>query len=148
MTDRKPPRPTPGLPRAEPEEMAKDAARAADARRGEAVLILDLRGRSQVADFFLLVTGKVEPQLAAIVEAVAERLAGLGCRPLGPRAAIYGGGWAVMDYGPLVIHAFTPEVRNYYDLELLWGDAPRIEWREDGGSPQPADAGPAGRPTP
>jgi len=110
--------------------MAVAAARAAEAKLGEDLLVLDLRGHSQVADYFVIVTGKVEPQLAAIVREVAGRLAALGCRPLSGRSSVAGGGWALMDYGPVVIHAFIPEVRAYYDLELLWGDAPKVEWRE------------------
>jgi ribosome-associated protein len=113
--------------------MAAAAARAADEKLGENILVLDLRGHSQVADFFVIVTGRVEAHLAAMVRAVAERLAGLGCRPLSPRQSVNAGGWALMDYGPVVLHAFTPELRNYYDLELLWGDAPRIDWKSPAG---------------
>ena len=113
--------------------MARAAARAVDNRLGEDILVLDLRGHSQVADFFVIATGKVEAHLEAIVRAVAERLAELGCRPLTPRQSVNAGGWALMDYGPVVVHAFTPELRNYYDLELLWGDAPRVEWKNPAG---------------
>jgi ribosome-associated protein len=108
--------------------MALAAAWAADGRNGEDILVLDLRGRSQCADYFVIVTGRVEAQLAAIVTAAQEALAGLGCRALGRGESVAAGGWALLDYGPVVVHAFTPEVRNYYDLELLWGDAPRLEW--------------------
>jgi ribosome-associated protein len=132
---RKPPRAAPRAELIGVEEMAIAAARAAEAKLGDDIQILDLRGRSQVADYFVIVTGKVDPQLAAIVREVAGRLAALGCRPLSGRSSVAGGGWALMDYGPVVIHAFTPEVRAYYDLELLWGDAPRVEWR------QPASGG-------
>ena len=118
----------------EPLEMAVAAARAADERKGEDVLILDLRGRSPVADFFVIVSGKVEAHLASIGAAVAERLAALGCRPLSMRESAGLGGWALMDYGPVVVHAFLPEVRAYYDLDLLWGDVPRVKWQEPGGA--------------
>jgi ribosome-associated protein len=121
--------------------MALAAARAAEARLGEDIVVLDLRGRCQVADYFVIATGKVEQQLAAIVRAIAERLAELGCRPLSGRTGAAGGGWVLIDYGPVVVHAFTPEVRNYYDLELLWGDAPRVEWREAQSPPAPPGAG-------
>lgn len=106
------------------------AARAADDRLGQDILVLGLAGRSQCADFFVLVTGRVEPQLSAIAKGVAEALAKLGCRPLSRTESDGASGWALMDYGPVVVHAFIPELRNYYDLELLWGDAPRIEWWE------------------
>ncbi len=128
--NRKAPRPAEREAPPDIQEMALAAARAADAKLGEDIVVLDLRGRSQVADFFVIVTGKVEQQLAAIVREIGERLAALGCRPLSGRASTAGGGWALMDYGAIVVHAFTPEVRGYYDLELLWGDASRVEWRE------------------
>ncbi len=111
--------------------MAAAAARAADDRKAEDILVLDLRGRSQVADFFVIVTGQVEAQLSAIVKAAQEAMAALGARPLGRAEAVAAGGWALLDYGPVVVHAFTPEVRDYYDLELLWGDAPRVEWKAE-----------------
>ena len=137
--NRKPPRPAERGGLATSREMALTAARAADAKLGEDILVLDLAGRSQVADYFVIVTGKVEQQLAAIFREIAERLAGLGCRPLSGRSGATGGGWALMDYGPVVVHAFTPEVRGYYDLELLWGDAPRVQWREGQAPEKPAE---------
>jgi ribosome-associated protein len=139
--DRKPPRPVEREAPAEVIDMAIAAARAADARLGEDIVVLDLHGRSQVTDYFVIVTGKVDQQLAAIGREIADRLAALGCRTLSGRMAVAGGGWALMDYGAVVVHAFTPEVRNYYDLDLLWGDAPRVEWREPP-SGKAADAAP------
>ncbi len=108
--------------------MAIAAALAADEKGGEDILVLDLRGRSQCADFFVVVTGRVEAHLSAVVKAAQEDLAKLGARVLGRAEAVASGGWALLDYGPVIVHAFTHEVRNYYDLELLWGDAPRVEW--------------------
>jgi len=128
-------------------EMAAAAARAADGRKAEDILVLDLRGRSQCADYFVIVTGKVEAQLTAIVRAVQESLAALGARALGLGESAGLGGWSLLDYGPVVVHAFVPEVRNYYDLELLWGDAPRLKWWEDSAQPPataPAEAGGTG----
>ena len=55
-------------------------------------------------------------------------MAALGAKPLGRAEAVTAGGWALLDYGAVVVHAFTPEIRDYYDLELLWGDAPHVEW--------------------
>jgi ribosome-associated protein len=109
--------------------MAIAAALAADEKRGEDILVLDLRGSSRCTDYFVIVTGSVEAHLSATVKAAHEALAELGARPLGRGEAVASGGWALLDYGPVVVHAFTSEVRGYYDLELLWGDAPRIEWR-------------------
>lgn len=115
---------------AEPRDLAVAAARAIDEKMGADIQILDLRGRSQVADFFVVATGKVQAHLAAMGRAAVERMAGLGVRPLSLRESAGSAGWVLMDYGPVVVHAFLPELRAYYDLELLWGDAPRIEWQE------------------
>ena len=110
--------------------MAVAAARAVEARKGQDIMVLDLRGRSQVADFFVLATGRVDAHLTALCRAVAEALAGIGCRALSRGEAVTASGWALLDYGPLVVHAFTPELRGYYDMELLWGDCPRVDWEE------------------
>lgn len=111
--------------------MAMAAARAADERKAREVLVLDLRGRSQCADFFVIATGLVAGHLKAVGEAVVARLAELGCRPLSLGESASSSGWTLLDFGPVVAHAFTPELRAYYDLELLWGDAPRVDWAAD-----------------
>ena len=76
----------------------------------------------------MIATGQVEAHLKAIVGAIQETCAGMGVRALSRGEAAAATGWALLDLGPVVVHAFTPELRNYYDLELLWGDAPRLEW--------------------
>lgn len=101
-------------------EAAVDAALERNAR--EAAL-LDLRGVSDATDWFLIASGDSDTHTRAIADNVVERMREAGFRPAGieGRAA---GNWILLDYITLVIHVFLPRVRDYYDLEALWGDAP------------------------
>ncbi|MDR7482844.1 MAG: ribosome silencing factor [Armatimonadota bacterium] len=106
---------------------ARRAAAAADAKRAEDVVVLDLRGQTLVTDYFVICTGTSRVQLRAIVEAITEALAAPGL-PLqeGDEASQ----WVLLDYGDVVVHVFGPETRAFYRLERLWGDAPEVPWRE------------------
>ena len=95
-------------------------------KKAEEVRILDLRGVSTVADFFLICSGRSEPQLKAISEAIVRRLREDGIRPKGHDGYPISR-WVVMDYGDVLIHIFHPEVRNRYALEQLWGDAKELK---------------------
>lgn len=110
-------------------EFAREAARIAEEMRAEEVLILDLRGISSVADFFVIGTGTSDRQMRAIADAIREYGKTVGQKPYGV-SGYDSPSWLLMDYVDVVIHLFDPAKRRYYDLELLWGDAPRIEWRE------------------
>ncbi len=112
-----------------PEAMAICAARAADDAGAEDIVVIDLRGRNLCLDFFVIGTGRVDTHLSGVAKEVQVALAELGCSALEWAEGGGLGGWALLDYGPLVIHVFTPEIRKYYDLELLWGDAPKVEWQ-------------------
>lgn len=108
-------------------EFAQEVARIADANRGEDVVILDLRGISSVADFFVIATATSDRQMRGIIDQVEE----YGLRVGQNRYGLSGydsSTWMLADYVDVVIHLFDPARRRYYDLELLWGDAPRLEW--------------------
>lgn len=110
--------------------MAGSCARALDDKKAENIIILDLRNISQVADYFIIASGNNPRQLHAMSKAVQEHMATLGARPIG----IEGGEtdrWVLLDYGDIVLHLFDPDWRKLYDLELLWGDAPRLEWKPE-----------------
>jgi ribosome-associated protein len=91
------------------------------------VLILDLRPVTAYTDFFVLATGRNARQTKAIYDEVRERMkADESSRP----RAVEGdreGNWIVADYLDVVLHVFTPETREYYGLEELWGDMPAVE---------------------
>jgi len=113
-----------------PEELALLCARAADRRKGEEIAILDLRGKSSLADFFVLISGTSEPHLKALRDEVEERAAEQGVRARGvdgfPMSQ-----WIILDFVDTVVHLFSRERREFYALERLWGDAPRVEWAPD-----------------
>lgn len=100
-------------------------------RKASDVVVLDLRGISSATDYFLLATGTSDTQVRAISDHVTRELRREGTRPAhaeGGRDAR----WVLIDYLDFVVHVFHPEVRSFYQLETLWGDAPRHEFTADG----------------
>ena len=110
-------------------QFAKEAARIADDSRAENVVILDLRGLSSVTDFFVIATGTSDRQMRAVVDQIAEYGKRIGQMRFG-LSGYDTATWVLADYIDVVVHLFDAQRRQYYDLELLWGDAPRIDWRK------------------
>jgi ribosome-associated protein len=88
-------------------------------------VLLEITDYSSVADFFLLCSGENERQLRAIAETVSEELAKNGIRPIRSEGTP-ASGWIVMDFGDVVAHIFDAEVRDFYRIEQLWAEAPRV----------------------
>jgi ribosome-associated protein len=105
-----------------PQEVGRAAELALD-RKAEGVLALDLRGISSATNFFLLATGNSDIQVKAIADRIIDELKKEGIRP-NHVEGIQGGRWVLIDYFDWVVHVFHPEAREFYQLELLWGDAP------------------------
>ena len=118
------------LPSASALEFARQAARIADENHAEDVVILDLRGISSVADFFVIATGTSDRQMRAVVDHIEEYGRKRGQKPFGV-SGYESSTWMLADYVDVVVHLFDADRRRFYDLELLWGDAPRINWRQD-----------------
>jgi len=107
------------------------AIRAALDKKASEVVLLDLRNTPAFTDFFVLCSGQSTRQVKAIADAVEEALKTAKMRP----SHIEGynrGEWVLMDYFTFIVHVFTPQTREFYSLERLWGDAERIEISEDG----------------
>lgn len=119
-----------GSPTINAEDIARIAAQAAADKKAEDIVILDLRTISSFTDFFLICSGASEPQLRAIASSIEDRLRqDHASRP----AHVEGyplSQWVVMDYTDVVIHIFHQDIREFYALEELWGDAPRLELEE------------------
>ncbi len=101
------------------------AAAAALEKKAEEPALIDLEGRSGIADFFLLLSGNNEKQVLAIADAVTARLKARGVGILG----IEGGDtaqWILIDAGDVVVHVFSAEARLFYDIDGLWSDARRV----------------------
>lgn len=103
-------------------ELAHIIANLAFDRKAEDVVILDLRGISTVTDFFVICSGTADTHVKAIYEFIEDQLNEMGVRPLNieGRNTLR---WALLDYVDVVVHVQLPEVREYYGLERLWGDA-------------------------
>ena len=102
------------------------AARVADQRQASDVLVLDLRGLSSLADFFVIGSGESTRQVQAIAEHVEEELGRAAARRP-RREGGEGARWVLLDYGDVVVHIFHHADREFYRLEALWDRAPR--WR-------------------
>ena len=108
-------------------QFAIAAARVAAENKTADVEVLDLRGLSSFADFFVLGTGTSDRQMHAVVDRLEEHAKEIGRSPF-KVADSRDAHWILADYVDVVVHLFDVEHRDYYDLSGLWGDAPRIEW--------------------
>jgi len=100
-------------------------ARVALEAKAEDVVILDLRKLSYSFDFFVLCSASSDRRILTIAEGIEEKLAPHPV-DLRHREGHEQGGWILLDYGPVVTHIFSPEVRQFYGLERLWADAPTV----------------------
>lgn len=101
-----------------------------DDHKAEDIVIIDLQGKSSIADYMIIATGQSSRQVAALSDAVCRSLkeAGLiGLKPEGARQ----GDWILIDAGDVIVHLFRPEVREFYAIEKMW-DAALTEESRDG----------------
>lgn len=127
-------------------ERCKLCARIADDNRAKDILLLDLRGATPLVDFFVIASANSRRQGNAIASEIDQELKKLGEAKLGMEGTEEGR-WILTDYGDFVVHVFAEDARAYYDLEQIWGDAPRVEWRDPArikpaGLVEPEPAGP------
>jgi ribosome-associated protein len=108
-------------------KLAKLCRELADNKKADNIAVLDVRELASVTDFFVICTGSSEPHLRAISDEIVEKLrAEHDLRP----KAIDGRmptTWQVLDYADVIVHVMKADVRAKYDLESLWGDAPRLK---------------------
>jgi len=116
----------------EARNFAIELARLAASNRTGDVVVVDLRGLSGLADFFVIGTGTSDRQMHAVLGKIEEFALARGRKPYklsDPKSA----SWILADYVDVIVHLFDAEHRAYYDLDGLWGDAPRVEWNESTG---------------
>jgi ribosome-associated protein len=106
-------------------EILQLAARAADSKGAEDLVALDVSGPLPLTDIFLLATGRVERNVAAIAGEIEDQLNEAGVKTL-RREGKAEGRWVLLDFGDLVVHVFHEEDRMYYALERLWKDCPVV----------------------
>jgi ribosome-associated protein len=98
----------------------------ADSKKADNIVIMDVRGLSNVTDFFVVASGTSHPHLRAILDEITEKLDLLhGLRPRAVDGQLPSS-WVVLDYGEVIVHLMLEETRKKYDLESLWSDAPRV----------------------
>jgi len=114
------------------------AVEAAQDKQAVDVTVLRLTGVGAFAEYFLLCSGRSQPQIQAIGEAIEERLAAHGVR-LAHREGKASAEWLLLDYGNFVAHIFSERAREYYDLERLWRSAERMDFPAAAGRPAPLE---------
>jgi len=111
----------------DPKELAVTCARIADDKKAFDIIILDLREHIFILDYFVICTATNRRQIHAIADEIDEKLSPKGAKLIGSEGYEQAD-WVLMDFGGVVVHLFMEEARKFYDLELLWGDCPRVEW--------------------
>jgi ribosome-associated protein len=111
-------------------KLAQRCRELADQKKAENITILDVREISSVTDYFVIASGISEPHLRAIVEEINDRLREEhGIRPRAVDGTLQAA-WVVLDYFDVIVHVMRQDLRERYDLETLWGDAPHLKPRK------------------
>lgn len=96
-------------------------------KKGEAPVVLDLRGLSSVTDILVVCNGHSDRHVQALAENIQVEMKKQGLLPQGIEG-LKAGSWILLDYGDVIVHIFHEPVRQFYDLEGIWSDAPRLEF--------------------
>lgn len=107
-------------------QLALAARSAADDKKGVDPIVLDLRGLTDIADFFLIVNGTSDRHVRTIADGIEEKLIEQGIKPFhveGRNEA----SWILLDYSSVMVHVFHYQMREFYNLERLWGDAKEVK---------------------
>lgn len=110
-------------------ERVVTCAHLASDNKARDILVLDMRGLTPLYDYLLLATAAGKRQMHAIAEEIDAKLQNLGDQRLG-QEGYESCKWIVQDFGDVVVHIMDPLSREYYALENLWADAPRVSWEK------------------
>lgn len=133
--------PAPADPASRARAFAIEAARSLADDKCDEVLVLDLRGRSQISDYIVIGTGTSDRQIRAVAQHVDEAGAAVGMKVFRSNMNEHGQNWVFIDFVDVVVHVFDAPTRGYYDMEMMWGDAERVDWS------RPAPIKPASKPS-
>jgi ribosome-associated protein len=114
----------------ENQELLKIAVKAADDKRAEEILALNMRGISLIADYFIICHGNSDRQVQAIADELKEKAVENGY-PVKRMEGYDEARWILIDMGDVIAHVFHRDERSYYNLERLWGDAPLVDLRSE-----------------
>ena len=112
-----------------PKEIAYEATKALDSKKGLDIHLLRVDRVSSLADYFIICTGTSNTHVKTLCDCAEYTLEQLGETMLG-REGHRGNSWELLDFGSVVIHVFTPEAREFYSLERLWADAEKIALKD------------------
>ena len=118
------------IDRSDIEDLVRIGARGAAEKKGMDVVALRVGELLVVTDYFLIATGATDRQVHAIADSVEDALREAGAKPIG-REGERELKWVLLDYGDFVVHVFQPAEREFYRLERLWSDAPRLDLPAD-----------------
>ncbi len=93
------------------------------------LVLMEVRALTSIADYFIVCSGRSDRQAQSIAQGIEENMRGMGVRPQSVEGAARGQ-WVLMDFSDVIVHVFYQPVREFYDLEGLWIDAPRVELPE------------------
>jgi len=109
----------------DPNQIARTIVQIAADKKAENIIMLDIHGQSIIADYFVICTGTSDRQVRAIARDIDEQLGKQGQNPIHIEG-MNDAHWVLLDYGAVIVHVFDPDTRDYYRLEKLWADAPRV----------------------
>jgi ribosome-associated protein len=113
-------------------------------KKASDLVVFEVGGLTTVADYFILCSGESQRQVRAIRDHIEDTLSKQGCHPFSTEGEETCR-WILMDYSDLIIHIFKDEVRSFYALERMWGDAPRLDLPLDAAAIQPVPPQPVSR---
>jgi ribosome-associated protein len=105
--------------------LAHHIVEVASDKKASNIVLLNVRELTTIADYFVICSGQSERQVQAVAEAILETGESDGRQPIGVEG-LSAARWVLVDFGDVIAHVFTPEEREYYKLERLWGDAPIV----------------------
>lgn len=109
-----------------PIDIAKQCAKLADSKKAIDPIILEVKGLTDITDYFVICSGTSKRQIETIADFIVEKIGKKGVKPLHYESDSQGI-WTVLDYFDVIVHIFNEETRDYYRLEQLWGDAKKIQ---------------------
>lgn len=111
-------------------ELAKQTAQLLDSKKAENISVIKIDAISSLADYFVIATGRGSTHVRSLSDELEEKLKEQGVVP----ARIEGyrsDSWILLDYSQVVVHIFTQEARDFYDLDRLWADGTKVKWQEE-----------------
>ena len=108
-----------------PLEISKHAAEALAEKKGKELKILQVENLTTLANYFVICTATSSTHIKTLSDEIEEKLEALG-EPVRRKEGLRSGGWVLLDYGCVVVHIFLEEIREFYNLERLWGDGQEI----------------------